>query len=257
MRQLAILCVGALAALAAPSAAQADAVIDWNLHAQSTILAPGPTSHASTLDFAMVHGAVYDAVNRDRPPPSAVSGRSPRRPHGVQGRGGGHGGLRVLVARYPDRLSTLQGHYDASLLAIPDGRAKLRGIAAGEDAAAAMLAARANDGRLPPGTPYPFPQGTAPGEWRVSPPLTTVDPAWWVGNVRPFLIPNARWFLSDGPPALTSRAYAKDFKEVKRLGEFDSPAPDRRSDDGRDLLAGQPDACSTAGSCASCPRATG
>ena len=190
MRQLAILCVGALAALAAPSAAQADAVIDWNLHAQSTILAPGPTSHASTLDFAMVHGAIYDAVN-------------------------------AIDRRY-------QPYLDVPASAVRRPRTWPRPLAAGAQAAAAMLAARANDGRLPPGTPYPFPQGTRPGEWRVSPPLTAVDPAWWVGNVRPFLIPNARWFLSDGLPALASGAYAKDFKEVKRLGALDTP--DRTAD---------------------------
>ena len=228
MRRLAILCAGALAALAAPSAAQADAVIDWSLHAQSTILATGPTSHGSTLDFAMVHGAIYDAVNAiDRRHQPYLHVRRASRTASKDA-AAATAAFRVLVARYPDKLTTLQGHYDASLAAIPDGKAKERGIAAGTDAAAAMLAARENDGRLPPGTPYPFPQGTTPGAWRVSFPLTAVEPAWWVGNVRPFLIPNARWFLSDGPNALTSRAYARDLNEVKRIGELDSP--DRTAD---------------------------
>ena len=223
MRRLAILCAGALAALAAPSAAQADAVIDWSLHAQTTILSTGPTSHASTLDFAMVHGAIYDAVNAiDRRHQPYLHVRRASRTASKDA-AAATAAFRVLAARYPDKLSTLQGHYDASLAAIPAGTAKTRGIAAGDDAAAAMLAAREDDGRLPPGTPYPFPQGTRPGEWRVSPPLTAVDPTWWVGNVKPFLIPNARWFLSDGPPALTSRAYARDLNEVKRIGELDSP----------------------------------
>ena len=221
MRRLVILC--ALAALAAPSAAQADAVIDWNAHAQSTIFSTGPTAHASTLDFAMVHGAIYDAVNSiDRRYQSYL--HVPRASRSAsKDAAAATAGFRVLAARFPAQLMTLQGYYDASLAAIRDGKAKQRGITAGEEAATAMLDARENDGRLPPGTPYPFPQGTAPGEWRVSPPLTAVEPAWWVGNVKPFLIPNARWFLSDGPNALTSRAYARDFNEVKRLGEFDSP----------------------------------
>jgi hypothetical protein len=221
MRRLLLLC--ALAALGAPSMAHADAVIDWNVQAQTTILAPSPTAHASTLSFAMVHGAIYDAVNAiDRryepylPVPRA-------RRHASKDAAAATAAFRVLTALYPDQLATLQDRYDASLAAIPDGRAERRGIAAGEAAAAAMLAARANDGRLPAGTPYPFPLGTRPGAWRVSPPLTAVDPAWWVGNVKPFMIGRGDRFRTDGPNPLPSKAYARDFNEVKRLGAFDSP----------------------------------
>jgi hypothetical protein len=208
VRRLVIVCLGVLVAFGAPAVARGDAVIDWSLYAQSTILGTGPTAHASTLSFAMVHGAVYDAVN-------AIDRR-------YQPYLNVPAAFRVLAALYPAQLANLQSNYDASLAAVPDGRAKTRGIASGEAAAAAMLAARENDGRLPAGTPYPFPLGTAPGAWRVSPPLTAVEPAWWVGNVKPFLIPIAWRFLSDGPNALTSRPYAKDLNEVKRIGEFAS-----------------------------------
>jgi hypothetical protein len=85
-----------------------------------------------------------------------------------------------------------------------------------------MIAARTDDGRLPAGTPYPFPLGTNPGEWRVSPPLTGVEPAWWVGGVTPFLVPDAEMLRSDGPPALSSKAYAEDFNEVKSVGSLTS-----------------------------------
>ena len=109
--------------------------------------------------------------------------------------------------------------YDASLAAIPDGPAKTGGIAVGEAAAAAMLAARENDGRN--GT-FPFVLGTKPGEWRKSPPLFLLDPTPWVGNVKPFLVPNAEMLRSEGPNALRSREYAKDFNEVKELGSLTS-----------------------------------
>ena len=112
-----------------------------------------------------------------------------------------------------------------------------------------MLAARANDGRLPPGTPYPFPLGTEAGEWRVSPPLTAVEPAWWVGDVTPFMLPSAAMVRTKGPYPLTSKRYARDFNEVKEIGSLDEHDEDRRPDDGGDLLAGaaapdlrQPDA---------------
>jgi hypothetical protein len=221
VRRLLLVC--ALALLGAPATAQADAVIDWNAQAQATILAPNPTAHASTLSFAMVHGAVYDAVN------SIDHGHEPyldvprAQRHASQDAAAATAAFRVLAALYPDQLATLQARYDTSLGAIGDGRAKRRGIAAGDAAAAAMLAARANDGRLPAGTPYPFPLGTTPGAWRVSPPLTAVDPAWWVGNVRPFMIGRGDRFRTDGPSPLWSKAYARDLNEVKRIGAFESP----------------------------------
>jgi hypothetical protein len=220
MRRLLLLCV--LAALVAPPAAQADAVIDWSVNAQNAIFATAPTPHASTLSFAMVQGAVYDAVNSidHRYEPYLDVPRAPR--HSSQDAAAATAAFRVLAALYPPQLDTLQAEYDASLAGVPDGRAKARGIAAGEAAAAAMLAARANDGRLPAGTPYPFPLGTLPGEWRVSPPLTTPDPAWWLANVRPFMLPRADMVRTDGPNPLWSRGYARDVNEVKRIGAFDS-----------------------------------
>ncbi len=99
--------------------------------------------------------------------------------------------------------------------------AKDGGIAAGETAAAAMLTARANDGRNPT-TPFPFVFGTTPGVWRVSLPLTTPDPTAWVGNVKPFLVPDVEMLRTRGPNALTSAAYAKDLNEVKSLGSLSS-----------------------------------
>ena len=54
----------ALVALVSPTVARADAVTDWNLIASNSIVVtaaqPPPVS---VLHFAMVHGAVYDAVN--------------------------------------------------------------------------------------------------------------------------------------------------------------------------------------------------
>ena len=53
-----------LIALTSPTAARADAVTDWNLIASTTIVVnAGQPPPVSVLHFAMVHGAVYDAVN--------------------------------------------------------------------------------------------------------------------------------------------------------------------------------------------------
>jgi hypothetical protein len=125
----------------------------------------------------------------------------------------------VLVNLFPSQQSTLQPLYDASLAAIPDGPIKAGGVAAGEAAAAAMITARMNDGR---GGPFTVVIGTTPGAWRPTPPTFATDPAPWLGNVRPFIVPDATALLSDPPNALTSNAYAKDLNEVKSVGALHS-----------------------------------
>ncbi len=54
----------ALVTLTLPRLARADAVADWNLIASNAIVVTaGQPPPVSVLHFAMVHGAVYDAVN--------------------------------------------------------------------------------------------------------------------------------------------------------------------------------------------------
>ena len=203
----------ALVALGAPAVARADAVTQWNINANAAIFASKPTSHASTLSFAMVQGAVYDAVN------GIDGGYQPylvsRRP--IRWYSQGCCGRDCGVPRSRRRRSVLsdgrarEPRGAVRRLARCDSRPGPRrtaGSPPARAAAAAMLAARANDGRNPT-TPFPFVFGTTPGVWRVSPPLTTPDPTPWVGNVTPFLVPNAEMLRTDGPNALTSKAYAR------------------------------------------------
>jgi hypothetical protein len=223
-RGLAVL-FAASVALCAPAVARADAVTQWNINASAAIFASNPTAHVSTLSFAMVQGAVYDAVN-------AIDGgyqpylvRPQANPWDSEDAAVATAAYRVLVAVVPSSqtvaLANLAAQYTAALAAIPPGPAKDGGVAAGEAAAAAMLAARANDGRNPT-TPFPFVFGTTPGVWRVSPPLTAPDPTPWVGNVKPFLVPSAEMLRTNGPNALTSKAYARDYNEIKSIGSFSS-----------------------------------
>jgi hypothetical protein len=112
--------------------------------------------------------------------------------------------------------------YAASLAAIPDSPMKTAGIAAGNAAAAAMIAARQGDGRF---GPSPWKSNTDPGHWQpqLNPDGTPIlDPTPWVANVKPFLIQSPSQFRTEGPQDLRSDAWADDFKAVKRLGSVDS-----------------------------------
>ena len=92
-------------------------------------------------------------------------------------------------------------------------------IAVGEAAAAAMIAARTDDGRF---GPFRFLIGDVPGAWRPVLPLFVNDPNAWLKDVKPFLIGDPSDYRSKGPLDLTSRAYAREFEEVKSLGSASS-----------------------------------
>jgi hypothetical protein len=208
-----------IAACALPAAARGDAVTDWNANANAAIFSTNPTAHAAALSTAMVQGAVYDAVN-------AIAGGyqpylpTPRAdPTYSQDAAAATAAFRVVANLVPGQLGTLQTQYQASLGAIANGPAKTGGVAVGDAAATAMLAARTGDGR---NGPFTFVLGTTPGVWRASPPLFLLDPTPWVGNVKPFLVPSAEMLRTDGPNRLTSRAYARELNEVKSLGSLTS-----------------------------------
>jgi hypothetical protein len=213
------LATAVIAACALPTAARGDAVTDWNSAANAAIFSTNPTAHAAVLSTAMVQGAVYDAVN------AIAGGYQPYLPTPAadptysQDAAAATAAFRVVASLVPSQLGTLQTQYQKSLAPIADGPAKAGGIAVGEAAAAAMLAARANDGR---NGPFTFVIGTTPGAWRPSPPLFLLDPTPWVGNVKPFLVPNAAMLRTNGPNRLTSRAYARDLNEVESLGSLTS-----------------------------------
>ena len=208
-----------LLALAPAARAQStsNAVTDWNAIAASA--AAGQPAHVQPLSLAMVQGAVYDAVNAidggHRPYIAAPAAD----PSDSKPAAAATAAYRTLVGIFPTQQATLQPLYAASLAGVPDGPAKTGGVEVGEASAATMLATRANDGR---GGPFTFVFGTTPGVWRPTPPNFGLDPAPWVGNVRPFLVPSAEMLRTDGPNALTSAAYAEDLNEVKRLGSLTS-----------------------------------
>jgi PAP2 superfamily len=209
--------------VAAPASAQivpANPVITWNANAQTAIWdVARENPWVQSRSFAMVQGAVYDAVN-------AIAGR-PYEPYLVAPPASGSESTdaavataahRVLLSLFPAQRDRLVAEYERYLAGIPNGGAKQRGIAIGGQAAAAMIAARQNDGAF---GNEPFPTGTQPGQWRPVPP-TFGNVGAWVANLRPFFIASPSAYRTAGPPALTSNAYARDFNEVKQIGAVNS-----------------------------------
>jgi hypothetical protein len=214
--------VAACAALLVPVApVQADTVTEWNLNATNALLVnAAQPPQVSVPHLAMVHGAVYDAVNAiDRGHEGYLISSRLARPSDSKKAAAATAAHRVLVHLVPAQQASLDALYAASLTRVADGPRKTRGIAVGEEAAAAMIAARSLDGRF---GAFRFPVGSEPGVWKPVPPAFGNDPNAWLKDVTPFLIEDPSQFRSEGPLALTSRRYAREFDEVKSLGSLTS-----------------------------------
>jgi hypothetical protein len=216
------------AAAQAQTAAIPNAVITWNTHAQTAIYEVARQSPTATSrSFAMVQGAVYDAVNAIAGTPYEPYLIAPRaRPSDSTPAAVAAAAYRVLLSLFPGQAESLRARYDESLAAIPDGPSKLRGIAVGEAAAAAMIDARRDDGAF---ANVPWTVGTEPGQWRPTPP-DYFNVGAWFATLKPFAVRDPGDFGTPGPPALTSAAYARDLNEVKDVGSATSTVrtPDQR-----------------------------
>src|SRR6185436_12150860 len=145
--------------------AKADAVSDWNLIATQRIAAATPAHSApvTVVELAMVHVAIYDAVQAIektyKPYHVEIPGAS-----GSPNAAAAKAAHDVLVSLLPSQTATLDGIYNQYLIdkGLSDTDA---GIAVGATAAAGIIAFRSNSGLFPPGQ-VPFLGGIAPGEWR-------------------------------------------------------------------------------------------
>jgi hypothetical protein len=238
MRSAGLLAAVAAAAVLAASPARADTVTDWNVNATDALITTaGQAPTVSTIHLAMVHGAVFDAVNSIDRGYEPYLVRVPARSWYSKDAAAATAAYRVLTDIVPAQQSTLAARYAASLASIPDGAAKRGGIAVGESAAWAMIAARTEDGRF---GPYRFPVGAAPGSWRPVLPAFVNDPNAWVKDVEPFLGKDPEHFRSHGPYDLGSRRYAREFEEVKLLGSQTSTARSADQTDGARFWAEGP-----------------
>ena len=202
------------------SAQQVNPVVQWNRALLAIVRTPGaqsPTVHP-TRSFAIMHAAIYDAVNaidRKHRPYLVRLSSVPR--DASQEAAAAAAAHEVLVALYPAFKTALDAQLQQSLAQIPDGNGKAEGVLIGQDVADRVLATRSNDGSNAPPIPYVF--GTAPGDYQSTPPNFAPQPQFtnW-SHVTPFALERANQFRPGPPPTLTSDAYSDAFNQIKSLG---------------------------------------
>jgi hypothetical protein len=191
-------------------------ITQWNTIAGRTIYTENATPvPVGSLYFGFVSLAVYDAV-------VAIEGRYEPylKQRKVRGKASSEAAAAtaaydVLRYYFPASAANLATDYAGSLGSIPDGRAKARGTEVGRHAAETLIRARANDGR---GANIQLTVTPAPGVWRPTPDALAPMLAPWLGFVTPLALRSPTQFPLSGPDPITSKAYARDFAEVKAKG---------------------------------------
>jgi hypothetical protein len=223
MNRLIIGCAAVLAFAAASPVASArdgssgEVVRDWNDTARSQ---PFENSLRLARILAILHAAQHDAVNGAQPRYETYVStlHDPGADAEAAAAAAAH---EVLVAFFPANRAALDERLAESLSTVPDGDAEAAGVALGRAVGDAVLEARADDGYS---TTDSFSPAPGPGIWEPTPPAFApmLEPQYQ--NVAPFALRHRTQFLPDPPPSLTSRRYARDYNEVKLLGQDISPA---------------------------------
>lgn len=201
------------------SVALADVITDWNNVALNTIRQSGTPPPVASRALAMMHAAMFDAVNATdltykayHSYQTAIPGSSAEAAAAVAARD-------VLAQIYPTHTSAFDAALAASLAPIPDGPSKTNGLSLGQATAGDILAWRANDNSS---KVVPYTPSTDPGKWRPTPPgfAPALLPNW--PQVNCFVMTSGSQFQGGGPPALYSAQYAMDFNETKSIGALNS-----------------------------------
>jgi Ca2+-binding RTX toxin-like protein len=196
-----------------------DAVLQWNAIALDAIRTDRTAPPLAARDLAIMHVAIYDAVNSIDHQYAPYISFVNVHPRASKDAAVAAAARDALVALFPAQQATFETKYTAALAAITDGAAETDGIAAGKAAASRILAARTNDGAT---NTVVYSSGTNPGDWVPTPPgfLNPVLPQW--PDVTPFAMTTSDQFLPVAPPSLTSTEYAKALNEVKAIGSATS-----------------------------------
>jgi hypothetical protein len=201
-----ILAAALAACFANPAAA--DAVTDWNRRGSDLITEAKLGTPPAVRVMAVMQTAVCEAVE-------AAKGASAEAAVAAASR-------TTLVAMMPAQQSSIEAAYTNALAAIAEGRAKADGIAAGEKAAAAVLARRSADAKLAGEQYRPH---TAAGVY-----VPTMLPAatQWPAR-KPWVMASAADFRPGPPPALTSEAVGARFRGGEDAGRQSQRAPHGRA----------------------------
>jgi membrane-associated phospholipid phosphatase len=205
---------------------RADEVTDWEHIFLNATVTAGTAPFVVTRYAAILHAAVFDAVNGVNPKYAEVH-VAPAAPPGASARAAAvMAAYTALINIYPAQKAIFDAALPGSLAGISSGAAAehstsiQRGIEWGQSVANQILAFRANDGAnavLPPYT-----GGSGPGQWIPTPPAFAPGVGQVYATVTPWVMTSPSQFRPGPPPLLSSPIYTADFNETKTMGNITS-----------------------------------
>ena len=189
----------------------ADMVADWNVHGVATTQTARQSPSMAARNLAIVHLAVFEALNSVEPRYAPYLAQLPADPASSAEAAAAAAAHQVLVRLIPEQTQVLDAALRDSLAGIAEGPAKDKGMQLGRQAAEAILGVRSNDGSAAPNTYRPY---TVAGRYVP----TGLPQGYTWGSVRPFVLERGDQFRPPAPYPLTSAQWAKDFNEIKRMG---------------------------------------
>lgn len=232
----------------------ADIITDWNSQALSAVDALGVQSPYAARDLAILHVAMYNAVEGITNGYDIYRSGAYTGPSGAAALGADiyaaatSAAYNVMQNLYPSLAGpggALETQYNLHINALGNSQSVLDGIAWGQSVAADIMTWRASDGASGAQTPYTV---SGLGHWQPTDPNVPqpLYPSW--GAVTPFSIPSTSSTFPGIPPGynpgdtstttlaavlngaanatltgyLTTASYAADYNQVKDLGSLSS-----------------------------------
>jgi hypothetical protein len=168
---LGFLCAGIVIQANESAAQSVNPVLLWNRTLLVIVRTPGaqPATIHPTRSFAIMHAAIYDAVNAIDKGHSSYAieliGVSRLASQDAAADTAAH---EVLVTLYPQFQAMLDAELQQSLASIPEDEHKAEGISVGQTVAGRILNLRSQDGSGALTNPYVF--GDKPGDYQSTPP---------------------------------------------------------------------------------------
>jgi hypothetical protein len=203
-----------------PAWVRADVVLDWNNVLLGAVRTAPLNPPRASRAMAMVHTAMYDAVNSVSQTHQPYHISLPAVQDTSREAAAAQAAHRVLSSLIPAQQANFDAALATSLSAIADGPGKTAGIDLGTSVGDAILALRANDHS---DDVVPYTPGTNPGDWIPTPAANApaLLPNWPL--VTPFVMTSGSQFRSQtGPPELNTAEYTSYFNEVKEIGSATS-----------------------------------
>jgi PAP2 superfamily/Bacterial Ig-like domain len=198
-----------------------DVITDWNATTLRAIQTSRTAPPVAAYNLALVHGAIFDAVNSiDRKYTAYQVADTVAPVNASQEAAAAAAAHKILIALYPSLTSTFDAQFTKSLARVADGQAETDGVTFGESIADRFLAWRKDDGSK---TIVPYtPDTTNPAEWQPTAPnnAPALLPGW--GGVKPFAMTSDTQFRPDAPPAMDSAQYASEYNQTKQIGSLNS-----------------------------------